>query len=177
MSRKTLTVVAAIAVAAAVMTVHAAEPMKSSPVGEALIPNSDKSFFENAASAGMYEVEAGKLAAARGGDPKVKQFGERMVKDHTAANEELKALAAKKNVALPTELMRRHKMMLDELKDEKDGKEFDEAFKREMLASHKEAVTLFSNAAKNSKDPDVKAFAAKTLPTLQHHGGDAKDLP
>jgi putative membrane protein len=176
MFNKALTIVAAIFVATAVMAVQA-EPMKPSTVGEALIPNNDKTFFENAASAGMFEVEAGKLAAARGTDPKIKQFGEMMVKDHTKANEELKALAAKKNVTLPAELARRHQFMLDEIKDEKDGKEFDQAFKRAMVVSHKEAVTLFSNTAKHSKDPDVKAFATKTLPALEQHGGEAKNLP
>lgn len=154
----------------------AQEPMKPSAVAKLGMSDDTVEFFKAAASSGLFEVEAAKLAMARASDPKTKAFAGQMVTDHTKANEELLQLAAQKGVTVPTELMTRHKAMLDELKDEKTAKEFDEAYKRAMIASHKEAVTLFDEVAKDNKDAEVKAWAAKTLPKLQHHGGVAKEL-
>lgn len=153
------------------------EPMKPSKVIEAVQSNDVDDFFETAASAGMFEVEAGKLAEQRGTTPDVQSFGKKMVKDHTAVGEELKALARKKDVALPEQMLKRHQMMLDDLKNEKDGEEFDQEFRDKMISSHKEAVSLFDKASRKSKDPDVKAFATKHLAHLQEHGMKAKALP
>jgi putative membrane protein len=155
----------------------AGEPMKPSAVGGLIMSADDKEFFPAAASGGMLEVDASKLALERSQNPATKTFAEKMVSDHTAAAAELKELATKKGITLPTALMDRHQKMLDELKDEETPKEFDEAYKRVMLVSHKEAVTLFGKVAKDSKDPETKAWAAKTLPKLEAHGGLAKDLP
>ena len=153
------------------------EPMKPSGALQAVMDDSVKDFFETAGSAGLFEIEAGKLAQAMGTSPEVKAFGAKMVTDHEKAADELEKVADEKGVKLPGALLKRHQKMLDDLKDEKPGKEFDNTFRRYMIASHKEAVSLFDESARKSADRDVKAFAARTLPTLQHHGSMAERLP
>jgi putative membrane protein len=151
-------------------------PMEPSVIGKILLSASDKEFFPAAASAGMLEIESSKLALERSQNTAVKQFAETMVADHTKAADELKALAATKKITLPSAMTKHHQKMYDHLKDEKTAKDFDDAYQEAMVGSHKEAVTLFSKASSDSKDPEVQAWAAKTLPTLQHHGAMAKDL-
>ncbi|TDU31787.1 putative membrane protein [Panacagrimonas perspica] len=153
-----------------------AEPMKPSAVGKMVMSADDKDFFPAAASAGMLEIETSKLALQTSQNADVKAFAKQMVEDHTKADAELKALAASRSVALPTAMSKHHQMMYDHLKDEKPGKDFDSAYQNTQVVAHKEAVTLFSKASTDSKNPEVKAWAAKTLPTLQHHGAMAKDL-
>ncbi len=153
------------------------EPMQPSKTIQALQSNSQHDFFETAASAGMLEIEAGKLAQTMGTHPEIKKYAATMVADHEKAAAELKKLADKKGVKLPTAMLERHQMMYDGLKGNDKGKSFDNEYRLKMIASHKEAVSLFDQAANKAEDADVKAFAAKTLPTLQHHGAMANDLP
>jgi putative membrane protein len=155
----------------------AQEPMKPSTAIKLLIDDDEQEFFKAAASSGMFEIEAAKLALERSQNDKIKQFAQKMIADHGKADAELKQLAQQKGVTLPTELMSRHQMMLDELRDEGTPEEFDEAYRRAMLASHKEAVSMFDEMKDDADDPEVKAFAARTLPKLQQHGGHAKALP
>jgi putative membrane protein len=152
------------------------EPMKPSAVGKMMMSASDKEFFPAAASAGMLEIETSKLALQNSQNPDVKAFAQKMVDDHTKASEELQTLAASKNVTLPTAMSKHHQMMYDHLKDEKPGKDFDSAYQNTQVVAHKEAVTLFGKASSDSKDAEVKAWATKTLPILEHHGAMAKDL-
>lgn len=156
--------------------VYAAEPMQPSGAIEALLSNSDKAFFENAASAGMFEIQAGKLAQTKASDPQVKSYAEKMVSDHTEAAAKLEKLAKAKNVTLPTALSKHHQMMLDRLNKVSAGSDFDAAYKRQMIVSHKEAVSLFDQESKKGQDAEVKAFAAELLPKLQAHGGHAHEL-
>ncbi|CAA9508044.1 MAG: hypothetical protein AVDCRST_MAG96-2317 [uncultured Segetibacter sp.] len=128
----------------------------------------DGDFMIEAASGGMMEVELGKTASANATSAKVKEFGRMMVTDHTKANTELKAIAGKKNVTLPAAPAGKHQTHIDELKA-KNGADFDKAYVDMMVDDHKEDVSKFQDEAKNGKDPDVKAFASKTLPVLQKH--------
>jgi len=132
------------------------------------------SFIKKAASGGMAEVELGKLAQSKASSAKVKEFGQQMVTDHSKANDELQAVAAKKNVTLPTDLDAKQAKIRDRLNRESD-KKFDRAYMAAMVADHKEDVAEFERASKSS-DPDVKAFAAKTLPTLREHLKMAKQV-
>lgn len=154
----------------------AQETMKPSTAMKVLMDDDAKDFFETAASSNMLEIEAAKLAEAKANDPRTRAYAEQMTKDHTKAGEELAELARKKGVTLPTQLLRRHEGMLKPLRD-KQGAEFDDDYRKVMIASHKEAVSLFDEMAKDAKDPEIKAFAVKTLPKLQAHGGMAKQLP
>jgi putative membrane protein len=173
-SIKTAVAVACIAMSATVA--YAAEPMQPSGAIEAVLSNSDKAFFENAASAGMFEIQAGKLAQTKASDAEVKSYADKMISDHTEAAAKLEKLAAAKNVTLPTALSKHHQMMLDRLNKDAAGADFDAAYKRQMIVSHKEAVSLFDQESKKGQDAEVKAFAAETLPKLQNHGGMAHDL-
>lgn len=154
-----------------------AEPMQPSRAAQALMGDDAKDFFETAASANQFEIESSKLALERATDPALKSYAQKMVKDHEKAGEDLKALARKKDTIVPASLLRRHQAMLDDLRNEQPGKAFDDEYRDKMVLSHKEAVSLFDEAARDSRDPEIKAFAAKMLPTLQAHGGAAKALP
>jgi putative membrane protein len=128
---------------------------------------SPESFMTDAAQGGMAEVALGKLAGQKAKDPAVKAFGQMMVADHTKANEELKAIAAKKNFQLPADVGS-HKSDMDDL-SKLSGADFDKEYVEMMVDDHEEDVKNFQRMADNGSDPDLKAFAAKTLPTLQKH--------
>lgn len=130
--------------------------------------NEDTEFMNEAASGGMMEVELGQLAANKAVSADVKKFAKMMVDDHTKANNELKSLAAQKGITLPAMLMEKHQKMVNDL-TAKTGKEFDKEYMNMMVDDHKEDIDAFEKAADKGNDADVKAFAAKTLPTLKHH--------
>jgi len=138
-----------------------------SNAASALTVDSPDDFMATAARSGMAEVELGKLAAQKATDPEVKKFGQMMVTEHTAANNELKALAGKKNVTLPTDVGN-HQSDLDGLKNA-TGTDFDQTYVKLMVNAHENDVEAFQAQADKSADPEVKAFAAKTLPTLKKH--------
>lgn len=125
------------------------------------------SFVKKAAQAGMTEVQLGKLAASKSQDDKVKQFAERMVSDHSKANEELASIAKTKGLTVPASLDTEHQSMVQSL-NSKSGKAFDAAYTQHMNAAHSEAVALFQGAVTGS-DPELAAFAKQTLPTLEQH--------
>jgi len=129
---------------------------------------SDVSFVMDAAMGGMTEVEIGRLAVEKATNPKVKMFGQRMVDDHGKAGEELKTLAASKQISLPASLDAKHKAMHDKFAG-LSGTDFDRAYVKDMVADHKKDVEAFNQESMNGKDPEVKAWAAKTLPTLREH--------
>ncbi len=133
----------------------------------AITTPSAEDFMRLAAQGGIAEVELGEVAASQALNGDVKKFAQMMVADHGKANAELKAVAAKKNFALPTDLGS-HASTLDRLKG-MTGADFDKAYVDAMVDDHEEDVAAFQKQADNASDPDVKAFAAKTLPTLQKH--------
>jgi putative membrane protein len=139
------------------------------------VKEDDSEFMVFAADAGMTEVEAGKAAESKTTDPKVKAFAADMIKDHTAAGNDLKSLAATKNITLPTAISEEHQKALSDV-SAKSGKDFDKAYINQMVDDHQKVVDKFEDASKNAKDAEVKAFAAKTLPTLQAHLEHAKML-
>jgi putative membrane protein len=128
----------------------------------------DRTFMMKAAQGGMAEVELGTLAKNNGSSPDVKEFGSKMVDDHTAANNELKQIAAKENVTLPTSLDAKDQALKDRL-SKLSGPAFDKAYMAAMVKDHEHDVTEFRREASSGQDPEVKQFAAKTLPTLQGH--------
>jgi len=123
-------------------------------------------FWTEAAQGGMAEVELAKLALQKSQNADVKKFAQTMVTDHSKANDELKALAAKKNVVLPTDIGS-HKSTLDDL-SKKSGADFDKAYVEAMVDDHQEDVDFFDDHTKSS-DADIKAFATKTLPVIKSH--------
>lgn len=128
----------------------------------------DKAFIMDAASGGLMEVELGKTTSVNASSAKVKAFGQMMVTDHTKANTELKAVAAKKDITVPPAPAQPQQDHINDLKTKK-GAEFDQAYVDMMVDDHKEDISKFENEANNGKDADVKAFATKTLPVLRKH--------
>ncbi|MHA4894592.1 DUF4142 domain-containing protein [Pedobacter sp. PWIIR3] len=122
-------------------------------------------FIQEAGAAGMKEVELGKLAEQKATNQGVKAYGTMMVGDHTKANEELKTLAAKRNVTLgKSEETTTAAASLNKL----SGTEFDKAYLKTMIDDHTKAIDLFEMATKSS-DAEIKAYATKYLPTLKTH--------
>jgi putative membrane protein len=130
-------------------------------------------FLTKAASGGMLEVEAGQLAQQKAQSQRVKDFGMMMVRDHTKSNEELKAIAAQKGIAIPQTLSDDHQKHLDELKKQ-NGKDFDKAYMDLMENDHKGDVDEFTDASEKVTDPAIKGFAKKNVPVLQMHLDSAK---
>jgi putative membrane protein len=128
-----------------------------------------------AAQGGMTEVELGRLALRRAADSSVKEFGQRMVTDHTAANAEFKSIAARKNTEIPTEVSSDQKSMIEQL-SKLSGAEFDKKYMSDMVKDHEEDVKEFQTQSNDGTDPDIKAFAAKTLPILQGHLQMAREV-
>lgn len=125
-------------------------------------------FFEKAAIGGMTEVKLGELAEQKAASPAVKQFGATMVKDHGSANKALQQLAQQHSVKLPTALDREHQQTYDKL-SRLSGSQFDHEYMSYMVKDHREDIELFEKQARKGEAADVKAFAEKTLPTLQEH--------
>jgi putative membrane protein len=128
----------------------------------------DENFVIKAARGGMAEVELGKLAVDKAASDEVKKFGQRMVDDHSRANDELKTLAQNKHINLPTEIDTQEKALHDRLA-KLTGASFDRAYMQAMVADHRQDVNEFRIEARSGKDADVKGWAAKTLPTLEEH--------
>src|ERR1700761_1998403 len=145
------------------MTKDTSAKMTSTTTG-----NPDTAFATKAANGGMAEVALGKLAQEKGMSDKVKKFGSMMVDDHTKANNELMTIAKNKNITLPSAIDADHQKKMDDL-SKLSGKDFDKAYVDAMIDGHKKTLDLMNDEAKNGKDPDLKAFAAKTAPTVQMH--------
>ena len=158
--------------------VGAGGPVSVSETGQSgsYLGDQDQRFMKEAAQAGSAEVQMGRLAAQKGQSQEVRQLGQRLVQDHSKANQELKLLAAQKSITLPTDLPTEHEAMLSHLKS-LEGAEFDQAFKKHAIEAHQKAIEKFQTAAQQSTDSDVKALAQKTLPVLQQHLKIAQDLP
>jgi putative membrane protein len=128
----------------------------------------DHTFATKAAQGGMAEVKLGNLAKEKASSPDVKSFGEMMVEDHTKANDELKQIASKKGMTLPTSVDAKSQATYDRL-SKLSGADFDRAYMKDMVADHRMDVNEFKKQSERGMDPDLKEFATKTLPTLQKH--------
>ena len=128
----------------------------------------DSTFVTKAAEGGIAEVKLGTLAKEKASDAAVKTFGQQMVDDHSKANDELKSLASSKGITLPNDMNAKEKADYDRL-SKLSGAEFDKAYMRLMVSDHRTDVNEFRHESEHGADADVKAWAAKALPTLEHH--------
>lgn len=135
----------------------------------------DENFAKKAAEGGMAEMKFGQLAQEKGSHPAVKDFGRRMVRDHSKANEELKSAASTQSIALPNEPDKQDQATYDRL-SKLSGEAFDRAYARDMVKDHSKDVSEFQKEAKNGQDQAIKNFAAQTLPTLQSHLDQARQM-
>jgi len=128
----------------------------------------DHKFYKSAAEGGLAEVQLGQLAEDKATDDAIKQFGAKMVTDHSSVNQKLEQLAQSKNITLPTSpsvMEMASKTKLEVL----SGNTFDKSYIKGMVKDHEEDIALFKREARSGKDPDAKAFAVATLPTLEEH--------
>lgn len=135
----------------------------------------DSTFAKEAASAGIMEVELGNLAQQNAQNPRVKSFGQMMVRDHSAANNELKSLASAKNLMLTDSMMKKHRDHVESMR-KMTGKAFDNHYMDMMVKDHTEDVQKFEKASTGATDADLKAWAGKTLPVLRMHLDSAKAI-
>lgn len=136
---------------------------------------SDKKFVRDAAQGGMAEVELGKLATEKASSDDVKKFGQRMVDDHTKAGDQLKQVASSQGIQLPQTLSAKDKLTKERL-SKLSGEQFDKAYMSDMVKDHTQDVAEFQHESQSGKDTAVKDFASQTLPTLQDHLKEAKEI-
>lgn len=129
---------------------------------------SEKAFIMKAANGGMMEVETGKVAADKGGSDQVKDFGNRMVKDHSKADDQLKDVASKMGVTVPDKLDSMHQAKVDKLSG-MSGAGFDKAYVNAMVMDHKKDIAEFEAADKTVKNEDLKKFIEDTIPVMKEH--------
>jgi putative membrane protein len=134
----------------------------------AVVSGADKTFATEAAHGGLAEVQMGQLALQKASSPKVKEFAQRMVTDHTQANQDLMQLGKSENLTLPTQLDAKHKSEMDRL-SAMSGNAFDAAYMQHMVQDHKKTVAEFQKQAQSGSDPALKSFAQKYLPIIQQH--------
>ena len=135
----------------------------------------DTAFVTKAADGGLAEVAMAKLAQEKAESAEVKAYAQKLEKDHTQANTELKQVASQKNITLPTAPSKMHQAKHDKL-SKLSGAAFDKAYVAAMLEDHQKDVREFQREATSGTDSDVKAFAAKTLPVIKQHLEEAKKL-
>lgn len=140
----------------------------STPAHSAALDRADLKFVTNASEGGLAEVKLGELAKEKGSITSVTSFGDQMVKDHTKANNELKSLASGKGITVSDGMNAKDQALYDRL-SKLSGTTFDRAYMNAMVKDHQEDVAEFLRVSKTCKDADIKAFATKTLPTLEHH--------
>jgi putative membrane protein len=150
------------ALAAAICLPTLAQTSKSS------LSAADKKFVTAAAQGGMAEVKLGELATKNGSAEGVKQFGQKMVDDHSKANDELKQIASNKGVTLPADMDAKSKAIYTKL-SKLHGAAFDAAYIKDMKMDHQHDIAEFSKEASGGHDADIKGFASKTLPVIKEH--------
>ena len=139
------------------------------------LSDADSEFIKKAAIGGAAEVELGNVATQRASRPAVKEFGAKMVRDHSAANAELATLAKSKGVQVPTALDAEHQALRDRLMA-LQGPDFDRAYMQEMVKDHTQDVAEFERASQTATDRELRAWAAGKLPTLREHLALARDV-
>lgn len=151
-------------------------PRDAVPSPSAELAPQDRDFIESAAQGGNAEIAIGTLARLDGrtSDPAIAAYGTMMVTDHSAANKRLAAIAAAKHIVLPQSLGA-HQASFDRIQD-KRFETFDQEFARIMVNDHQQAILLFRSEAAGGADPDLRAFAAESLPTLEAHLAQAMAL-
>jgi putative membrane protein len=135
----------------------------------------DHKFAMDAAQGGLMEVELGQLAAQKASNQGVKDFGQRMVRDHGQANQQLMQIASQKGMSLPKELTTDKKQHREKLAAA-SGAEFDRMYMSHMVKDHEKDVKEFEKQAQSGKDPALRSFAEQTLPILRQHLELARSL-
>lgn len=128
----------------------------------------ERNFLQSAAEINATEIETGKLAESQSTDPNIKKIGQDLVRDHTAANQQLEKLASSKGLSITAQPTSFQQRMISSLQ-QKSGDEFNKQFLRQTTFAHQRAVSMFERASRRAQDPDIKSWAAQMLPSLQSH--------
>ena len=145
----------------------------SGTTSTAQMATDDQNFIQKAATGGLAEVSLGQQVSPAAKNPDAKSFADKMVTDHSKANDELKQLASNKGISLPTDTDQEHK---DAAQKVMSAKDVDKAYIDEMVKDHDKDVKEFEDASKSAKDADLKAWIDKTLPVLKEHQKMAHDI-
>jgi putative membrane protein len=170
-----LCVVLVVAPAAVAPAIAGAQMSPTAASAASTLSAGDRKFLNEAADGAMAEVELGKLAMQKASDENVKKFGQRMVDDHSKANDELRELAKRKGVDLPQAPSAKNQNLKRRLAS-LSGPAFDKAYMTDMVTDHKEDVAAFQKESNVARDPLVKSFATQTLPTLRGHLKNAQEI-
>lgn len=155
---------------------QASMPESGTAAPTSKVAHVDSAFLKDAAEGGAFEIEASKLALSKSNNAQVKTFAQHIVDDHTKVGAELSSLAASKGVKVPTEPSLADKAKLKIL-SVRDGASFDAHYAKTVgVNAHEDTIKQFEKYIRDGKDADVKAFASKTLPALQHHLEAAREL-
>ncbi|NML60647.1 DUF4142 domain-containing protein [Massilia sp. RP-1-19] len=174
---KTLLSASLVAAFAAPMALHAQAPAGMNTPAASALNKADQKIVMDMARANMAEIEAGKMAVSKTQNAEVKAFAQRMIDDHTKALADVTTLAQSKGVTLPTEPDAKHKAMAAKL-GKLEGEAFDrEYMKQAGVADHTKVHAMLKKDSARAKDPDVKALAAKMMPTVEEHLHSAKGMP
>ncbi|WP_210513906.1 DUF4142 domain-containing protein [Hymenobacter terricola] len=133
----------------------------------------DKQFMESAAHSDQNEIQQSKMALAKGVTGMAKDMANKMIADHTKSTADLKMIAARKGVTLPTDMDADHKAMKPAM-EKLSGKDFEQKYLAQMVADHQKTANTMMAHEKMTKDADLKAFIGKTLPVVQQHLGMAQ---
>jgi len=139
------------------------------------LSSADRSFIGSAEEGNIAEIDSAKIVEQKSTDPAVKDFANRMTTDHTVASQELKVLAKSTGVTLPAESVAVKTNQKNEWQN-LSGAKLDEAYLRDQLQDHKQAISVFENEIEHGQNEAVKDYAEKTLPTLQDHIRIAEDI-
>jgi putative membrane protein len=168
--------VAGLAGVSAAQTTSAGSRGQQEAPAAGVLGKQDMDFFEDAAQGGLQEVKLGELAVKQTASEDVRKFGQRMIDDHNKLNARLTEIGHdKKGLAVPTELDKKHRSAVDKLAS-LTGAKFDREYMSRMVDDHQNDVKAFEKEAKEGKDPDLKQFAATSLPTLLDHLNQAKEI-
>jgi putative membrane protein len=156
-------------------TTDPSQPTTSNNIDATPLDEKTGKWATEIAGGGMMEVSLGQTAQQQAASQRVKDFGSMMVRDHTKANDELKAIATAKSFTLPAMLPEKHQKHVDDL-SKKTGNDFDKDYIKMMVDDHEDDIKKFEKAASDATDPAIKDFAARTLPTLRAHLDSAKAI-
>ena len=161
--KKTLTLIYGISLALCVSSsAWAADTGRSGQ-----LPSIDMKFVNNAMEGGRTEVQLGQMASEKATSPMVREFGQRMAVDHQKGNEELNRILTEKGITIPASTTKTTRMS-DRLQN-LNGADFDRAYMKDAVKDHKKDLAEFKNEAANGRDPEIRTFAAQTVPVLEEH--------
>jgi putative membrane protein len=132
------------------------------------LSSADRNFATKAASGGLAEIQTAQMAKQRADSPQVKAFADRMISDHTQANNDLQQIAQQENLTLPSEPSKQERSATQRVSG-MTGAAFDRTYAQQEVRDHQQDIALFQQEANSGRDPALKQFAQKTLPTLRQH--------